>query len=84
MSSIKNHYVEFPIAVTINASVAKISFGVGGSVEDPEEIYNLSMPLTSFIGLANHLKGNISDPKFEESIKNGFGDILEEIKISKQ
>lgn len=82
MTLIKNYYVEFPLGVSVNSSVAKISFGVGGTPENPEEIHHLSMPTISFINLANHLKGNLSDPDFEKSIKNGFDDILEEIKLS--
>lgn len=68
MTHAYTHYVDFPLSVSFNGSVAKISFGLGDSPEHPEVTQTIVMPAHAFVALAKHLRKNLEDPKFREKI----------------
>ena len=63
------HFVDFPSSVTLNGSVAKITFLIGEDVDNPDSTHTLAMPIMSFIALAEHMNANLNDSRFVESIR---------------
>lgn len=79
MTQRHTHYVDYPLAVSFNGSVAKISFGVGDASEEPEVTHTIVMPAHSFVALAKHLRKNIEDPKFREKVPMALEALMADI-----
>ncbi len=79
MTQQHTHYVDFPLAVSLNGSVAKISFGVGESVEEPHTVHTVAMPIASFVALTQHLRENLADPRFSKVVTDTLHSVAAEI-----
>lgn len=79
MTQQHTHYVDFPLSVSLNGSVAKISFGVGESVDEAHTVHTVAMPIASFIALTKHLQENLADPRFSKVVADALRGVSEEI-----
>ena len=65
--------------MSLNGSVAKISFGVGESVEEPHTVHTVAMPIASFVALTQHLRENLADPRFSKVVTDTLHSVAAEI-----
>ena len=73
------HYVDYPTTVSLNGSIAKISFGVGDSNEDFHTVHTVAMPIAAFVALTRHLKETVADKTFQAKIEEALTVVQTEI-----
>ena len=80
MTQQHTHFVDFPTTVSLNGSVAKISFGVGENTDDLHTVHTIAMPIAAFVALARHLKETVADATFQAKIEESLAVVKTEIR----